>query len=371
MPEGPELRLAAQFVNEVGARYIFGGAVVKSDLATKHQEVDFKAKSYHVSAQSRGKEIKIFLQADGKESTCGKGEVPVRHLLFRFGMSGSFKFHSAQPEEIPKHAHLRFTTQDQKLMLSFVDYRRFGRWHINEDWGPDRGPDIIDEFNDFKSNIINNLEKPEFDKAICETMLNQKYFNGVGNYLRAEVLYRARVPPFVKARDALQYLVDEGQKKKEKEEDLLLLINKVMREVLELSGNWYIQPGADSFGNLFDGQDNKKEVTNFDDWLQCYMQDGMKNLVDRNSRTIWFSGDPGPMKPSNGKSRTAAKTKKRDKKETDHDYLENKSSKASKVKKEVKVKEEMKEEKIEEKDQGLCESGSSFSPLKTRNQRKR
>ena len=105
-------------------------------------------------------------------------------------MSGSFKLHSAQPEEIPKHAHLRFTTQDKKLMLSFVDYRRFGRWHINEDWGADRGPDIIDEFADFRTNVVDNLDKADFDKAICETMLNQKYFNGVGNYLRAEVLYR-------------------------------------------------------------------------------------------------------------------------------------------------------------------------------------
>ena len=72
-------------------------------------------------------------------------------------------------------------------------------------------------------------------------MLNQKYFNGVGNYLRAEVLYRAGVPPFVKARDALQHLIatpSEKKAKKGKEEDLLLLCNIVMQEVLELSGNF-------------------------------------------------------------------------------------------------------------------------------------
>ena len=87
MPEGPELRLAAQFVNSVGSRYTFGGAVIKSDLATKHQEVDFKATAYHVSAQSRGKEIKVFLQPEGKGAgaTCAKGREPVRHHLFRFG----------------------------------------------------------------------------------------------------------------------------------------------------------------------------------------------------------------------------------------------------------------------------------------------
>ena len=66
-------------------------------------------------------------------------------VLFVSGMSGSFQFHTAEEEGIPKHAHLRFVTKDKKFMLSFVDYRRFGRWHVNEDWGADRGPDIIDE----------------------------------------------------------------------------------------------------------------------------------------------------------------------------------------------------------------------------------
>ena len=37
---------------------------------------------------------------------------------------------------------------------------------------------------DFRSNILNNLEDVAFNGPICETMLNQKYFNGIGNYLR-------------------------------------------------------------------------------------------------------------------------------------------------------------------------------------------
>ena len=70
----------------------------------------------------------------------------VSHLLFRFGMSGCFKFTKNIDEEIPKHAHLRFITKDKKHMLSFVDYRRFGKWVINGDWGKDRGPDPISNY---------------------------------------------------------------------------------------------------------------------------------------------------------------------------------------------------------------------------------
>ena len=47
------------------------------------------------------------------------------------------------------------------------------------------------------------MEDKAFDRPLCETMLNQKYFNGVGNYLRAEVLYRLKIRPFEKARTVL------------------------------------------------------------------------------------------------------------------------------------------------------------------------
>lgn len=41
-----------------------------------------------------------------------------------------------------------------------------------------------------RENVLKNLEDKAFDKPICEALLNQKFFNGIGNYLRAEILYR-------------------------------------------------------------------------------------------------------------------------------------------------------------------------------------
>lgn len=35
----------------------------------------------------------------------------------------------------------------------------------------------------------------------------------------------------------------------------------------------------------------------FQKWLRCYYQPEMKNLVDHNGRTIWFSGPTGPLVP--------------------------------------------------------------------------
>ena len=187
MPEGPELRLAANFINQVASKHLFHGKVVKSDLATKLCEVPFESESYSLQAESRGKELKVYLDPQKDENKKKKTqallpEQSVKHLLFRFGMSGCFKLTSVT--EIPKHAHLRFFTKDGKNVLSFVDYRRFGTWIINGDWGSDRGPDSVVEYKNFRQNVLDNLENPAFNKAICETLLNQKFFNGIGNYLR-------------------------------------------------------------------------------------------------------------------------------------------------------------------------------------------
>ncbi|KAH0619860.1 hypothetical protein JD844_014232, partial [Phrynosoma platyrhinos] len=55
-------------------------------------------------------------------------------------------------------------------------------------------------------NVLRNLSDKAFNKPICEALLNQKYFNGIGNYLRAEILYRLKIPPFQEARTVLEKL---------------------------------------------------------------------------------------------------------------------------------------------------------------------
>jgi endonuclease VIII-like 1 len=65
--------------------------------------------------------------------------------------------------------------------------------------GVKRGPDPTKNFEKFKQNIIDNLHKSTFNKPICEVLLNQEYFNGIGNYLRSTILYYLDVNPFLSA----------------------------------------------------------------------------------------------------------------------------------------------------------------------------
>uniref|UniRef100_A0A8C0GYH8 Formamidopyrimidine-DNA glycosylase catalytic domain-containing protein n=1 Tax=Chelonoidis abingdonii TaxID=106734 RepID=A0A8C0GYH8_CHEAB len=142
MPEGPELHLASCYINTVCAGLIFSGKVEKSEVS-KNSEVLFESDTYLISATSRGKEIK------DREGLSQNGLQQPMDLVFRFGMSGSFKLTSVA--ELPKHAHLRFYTKESPhRALCFVDIRRFGRWEVHGTWQPDRGPCVMLEYEKFR-----------------------------------------------------------------------------------------------------------------------------------------------------------------------------------------------------------------------------
>ncbi|XP_032655666.1 endonuclease 8-like 1 isoform X4 [Chelonoidis abingdonii] len=271
MPEGPELHLASRYINTVCAGLIFSGKVEKSEVS-KNPEVLFESDAYLISATSRGKEIKLTLTPlkEEKNTLPGRGrdreglsqnglQQPM-DLVFRFGMSGSFKLTSAA--ELPKHAHLRFYTKDSPhRALCFVDVRRFGRWEVHGTWQPDRGPCVMVEYEKF----------------------------------------RLKIPPFEKARTVLEALQHRKQqspdltlskkvKLKQENPDLLELCHAVPMEVIHMGGMGY-------------GPEPSDDAAAFEEWLQCYGVPGMRSLHDGNGRTIWFQGEPGPMAPKGKKSR--------------------------------------------------------------------
>ncbi|OPJ70122.1 endonuclease 8-like 1 [Patagioenas fasciata monilis] len=270
MPECPELHLAGRYINE--------------------------AEAYRISATARGKELRLTLAPLGSGAT--------QDLVFRFGMSGSFRLCPAA--ELPRHAHLRFlTSESPPRALCFVDVRRFGSWRLGDAWQLDRGPCVVSEYQAFRENVMKNLDDKAFDKPICEALLNQKFFNGIGNYLRAEILYRLKIPPFEKARTVLEAMKDQEQTRRKKNSSLTLSKKlKQMRnnpDLLELCHAVPMEVIATE-KNLLD-PDHSDNYAAFKNWLQCYLVPGMSSLRDHNGRTIWFQGEPGPMAPKGQRSR--------------------------------------------------------------------
>ncbi|XP_052100543.1 endonuclease 8-like 1 [Mytilus californianus] len=306
MPEGPELYMSAQFVNQTCRNNLFSGQILKSSVS-RQPDIDWNEETYTISAVTRGKELKLTLQSitnDHKENKkCAKKQNKSLDIVFQFGMSGKFDFYEAN--ELQKHAHLNFFTKTEndksvQMVLSFVDYRRFGKWQPNGNWSVERGPCVLTDYIPFRENILKNVDLSVFRKPICEVLLNQKYFNGIGNYLRAEICYRGGIPPFQDAKSVLEPLLTETNEVKIKSEkpDILQLCHLLPNEVINLGGTGY------------DPENRDPDYSKFTEWLQCYYKPGMKNMADHNKRTMWYDGNPGPLKPSVEKVRKIKRKKK-------------------------------------------------------------
>lgn len=145
--------MASLYVNKMCSGVVFTGTVIKSEVS-KSPDVPFTCEAYRITATSRGKEVKLTLtpmKSDDpkRRQKVDQADQPV-DIVFRFGMSGLFKF--TPEDELPKHSHLRFYSSEKPCrVLSFVDARRFGSWHPGGTWQPSRGPCILTEYKGFRS----------------------------------------------------------------------------------------------------------------------------------------------------------------------------------------------------------------------------
>jgi formamidopyrimidine-DNA glycosylase len=91
-----------------------------------------------------------------------------------------------------------FQSEDDRV-LSFIHREaHMMAVHLKDDFKfTNHGPDPIYEWPEFSHNVMNKLSDSRITKKpICDIITDQKIFNGVGNYLRSELLYRAKIPPF-------------------------------------------------------------------------------------------------------------------------------------------------------------------------------
>ncbi|KAI6645986.1 Endonuclease 8-like 1 [Oopsacas minuta] len=262
MPELGEVTIFSKIVNEAGKNYNFKSI---SNLSKKNPDIPVTWKEFGIRSESRGKELVIIV------FRLGAGEAEEIRVLVNLSMTGIFCFNKTT--EPPKYVKLQFITSCTTHSLFFSDQKGWGVWHIAEKgelWSDNRGPDPLTEYDLFRKNVLSNLKAKQFNNCICEALLEQLYFNGIGNYLRAEILFRAGINPFLPARDVLQAIADTEGEEGAKGEDILDLCRSVPQEVVTLGINKY-------------AEDNKKWA----DWCQCYDKPGMTATKDKNGRMIY------------------------------------------------------------------------------------
>lgn len=254
MPELAELSLSSQMINQVSE----GKTYIKINKNPKHKGLDIKApfERFSIESISRGKELLLIFKDKYEELSNDS-------LKFTFGMAGHFKYTKTGEEK--KHSHLMFYTEDG-YTLSYVDVRRFGKWQWGG-WGRNRGPDPTKDYTGFVKNIEENLDKKFFDKPIGEVLLNQCYFNGIGNYLRAEILYKTNQNPFESAREAIK-----------NNSKILVHCNILPTEAILLGGGQLKQ-----WENPFGVQPKM-----FQKWMLCYGNKEMSQIIDGTGRRLWY-----------------------------------------------------------------------------------
>jgi len=179
-------------------------------------------------------------------------------IMITLGMTGKLKI-----RKYPiKHDHIIIKTN--KGILFFNDLRNFGTIEFTQDSDVllnklnRLGYDPLQEKIDFNV-FLAHVGKFKADIEIAELMLNQKFMSGVGNYLRSDILYCAKINPHSKignlSKDALNNLhkciykvmLDSYSKQKEKNHKFIVYkqykspVGNIIKKYKDKNGRmvWY------------------------------------------------------------------------------------------------------------------------------------
>jgi endonuclease VIII-like 1 len=266
MPELAEVKIMADFINMAVENEKFFDVIEKSPVSKVKTDLNpFDGGVFTMHAQSRGKELLLELELIG-------GDIDgayTKKLLCTMGMSGNWilmRKDSPKLETALKHGHLRFqSTRGNWLIL--YDPRRFAKWKWVDGWSGNRGSCPLTEYNEFSEKLKTHWSShKDFKAPLSVILMSQKWFNGIGNYLRAEILYRLDVNPFQPA----------NQLSTSKLNELIKLTHMCTRDAYTLGGgqlkDWHNPYGTE-------GKD-------FDEWVKCYGK--LSNVVDGTGRRFWY-----------------------------------------------------------------------------------
>ena len=192
MPEGPEVKYLVDNLNKKLKNKILKKININGGRYKKHgPPIGFnnfvsKLPLQIESVNCKGKFI-YFLFKDSETS-----------MWNTLGMSGWW----IKKQE--KHNNLEFIYDNNKKIY-FNDMRNFGTFKFCHASNLEKklntlGADILDEKDQYEM-FKKRIDRKRNDTFIASAILDQKVSAGVGNYIRAEALYVAKLSPFRKIKD--------------------------------------------------------------------------------------------------------------------------------------------------------------------------
>jgi endonuclease VIII-like 1 len=181
------------------------------------------------------------------------------------GMSGNWKFVQTDKWNETKFVRMRMDTTDGWSLLLYGGYMG-PKYKLGGFTGVKRGPDPLKENDKFKKGVLDNIGCKEFDKPLGESLLNQKYFNGIGAYLLAEIVGRLDYNPH----RTINQLCNKEL------EDLFNMIVRCFEESYSFGG-----------GEIKDWQ-NPFGENRIDEWLMFYNNKEICYKQKFGTRNIWI-----------------------------------------------------------------------------------
>lgn len=186
MPEIVELMIMSDFVNSVSKDIKFNKIYhVQRENKPLLFELPNSFEEFMIKSDNNGKEFILYLNND----------ITNLKISVFMGMSGNWKWVPTDKWNETKFIRMRLDSDIGNSLILYGGYLG-PKYRVGGFKGIKRGPDIMKEFESFKLNVIQNINNKAFDRPICEVLLDQRYFNGVGAYLVSEIVGRLDVDPF-------------------------------------------------------------------------------------------------------------------------------------------------------------------------------
>ena len=188
MPEGPEISFMTYFFNDKYKNTILNDVKILSGRYTRHplpklfDQLLSKLPSKIIEIKNKGKFIYIILENN-----------------YFLGLKLNYG-HLVNVKE--SQSHIEFITNKESFYID--DLRNFATISVlTEEELNDHlnkiGPDLVHELITFDQ--YNNVMNKHPRLKIGSFLIEQKYFSGGGNYIRAETLYESKINPFRLVKD--------------------------------------------------------------------------------------------------------------------------------------------------------------------------
>ena len=197
MPEGPEIKRIADRLSKILAGNSLEGVYFFSQKLKKYESVLKDAKVEHV--ETRGKALLTHLDS-------GHSIYSHNQLYGRWYIVDAEKFPKTKRSlrlalKTNTHSALLFSASEiDVLKKSEID---------NHPFLSKIGPDVLDADLSWKTIAKLLLDKRFKNRRLASLFLDQKFLAGIGNYLRSEILFDARVDPLKKPKELTRKTIND------------------------------------------------------------------------------------------------------------------------------------------------------------------